>query len=364
MKAMKWLLTMIVLSASALTNVFAASAATTTDSTALGDIVEVPIDSPCPPLSTTTKYKLLVNGAYTGITAQGCMNYDLPAKAGEKTGQKGGRIQFLLRKDSEPPAPDTAVAWRTLIGTPWTGHGTSRVRVISVGVSDENDKDIATSGASVNFVWAPLLKLWVGAAAFGVVVVLFVLLGAKTALLRDVGASTSVPFKERTYSLARTQMAWWTVIIAGSYIYEWIASGTMPPLSAQALALMGINGVLTVTSRGVDLVRETHFPATVPHFFHDLVSDESGVAVHRVQMLVFTIIVGGMFAYQVVATASMPALEPYTLTLIGISGATFIGLKSTEPQPKLEDKTQLATSNGQTNASGIKSGYSTSEATS
>ncbi|WP_248322683.1 hypothetical protein [Caballeronia sp. Sq4a] len=143
--------------------------------------------------------------------------------------------------------------------------------------------------------------------------------GRAIALLRDIGSSTSLSLDQRTFSLARTKMAWWTLIIVGSYTYEWIASGTMPPLSAQALALMGIYSVLTVGSRSVDLARETHFPPSVPLFFRDLVSDESGVAIHRLQMLVFTVIVGLMFVHQVLTTASKPALEPYTLSIIGIS---------------------------------------------
>jgi len=47
-------------------------------------------------------------------------------------------------------------------------------------------------------------------------------------------------------------------------------------LSGQALVLMGIYSVLGVSSRGVDLSRQTAFPATTPHFFQDLTSDEMG----------------------------------------------------------------------------------------
>ncbi|MBN3753689.1 hypothetical protein G3N95_12125 [Paraburkholderia sp. Tr-20389] len=359
----RWFAMLVIVSVSSSMHAVATPAAGSPDSTALGDIVSVPIGTPCPPLSVVTKYKLLVDGAYTGIAAQGCRNYKDHVAAGTPD-QEIGHIQFLLRKDSDPPAPETAVAWRTLIGSPWAGPGTARVRQIDVGVSDESDKDIAVSGASAQFVWSPLWKLWAGVFAFVVVVALFVYLGAKTSLLRDVGSSTSVDFNKRTFSLARTQMAWWTVIIVGSYIFEWIASGTMPPLSAQALALMGIYSVLTVGSRGVDLARETSFPSEkMPRFFRDLVSDESGVAIHRVQMLVFTVVVGVMFIYQVVATASMPALEPYTLIMIGISGATYIGLKSTEPQPKSDNETDAAAGSGPPAGNDIKSGYSTVEST-
>jgi hypothetical protein len=147
-------------------------------------------------------------------------------------------------------------------------------------------------------------------------VALFLFLGAKTALLRDVGAETNVPFQQRTFSLARTQMAWWTAIILVSYVFEWLALGGVPALSAQPLVLMGFYSVLGVTARGVDLSRRTQFPPTTPHFFRDLTSDEGGVAVHRVQMLIFTIVVGLMFLNQVITTCSMPRFDINTLLLL------------------------------------------------
>lgn len=322
MKAIRGLLAMLFLVFVSLAN-----AAAKPLPAALGDVVALTMTGPCGSLDTVQKYKLLVNGAYTGIAAQGCQNVS----------DSAGQVQFLLRKDSDPPAPDTAAAWRTLIGGPWTGPGTATERTIKFGISDEAGKEVPTTDGERMFLWSPGWKMFAGALVFLLVIFIFVVLAWKTALLRDVGSTASVGHDERTFSLARTQMAWWTLIIVGSYIYEWIASGAMPPLSAQALALMGIYSVLTVGSRSVDLARDTHFPPSVPLFFRDLVSDESGVAIHRLQMLVFTIIVGLMFVYQVLTTTSMPPLEPYTLAIIGISGATYIGLKSTEPTPKPVD---------------------------
>jgi uncharacterized integral membrane protein len=324
---------------------------------ALGDVMVLTINGPCPPLALVQKYKLLVNGAYTGIAAQGCLTVEQTDKS------TAGQITFLLRKDSDPPPADTAAAWRTLIGGPWQGRGTHTGREVIFGVSDETGEEIPVTDGTQTFQWSPAWKMWAGGLVFLAVILIFAMLARASALLRDVGSTTSVPLDQRTFSLARTQMAWWTLVIVGSYIYEWIASGTMPPLSAQALALMGIYSVLTVGSRSVDLARDTHFPPSIPRFFRDLVSDESGVAIHRLQMLIFTIIVGLMFVYQVLTTASMPALEPYTLAIIGISGATYVGLKSTEPQPKQsEGTTQQAAADAKIpdptiSGNEIKSGY-------
>jgi hypothetical protein len=54
----------------------------------------------------------------------------------------------------------------------------------------------------------------------------------------------------------------------------------------------------------------------------------------------------------------MPAFDPNTLALLGISGATYIGFKTTEAQPKPES---AATTAG-ISLDGLKSGYSTGDA--
>lgn len=334
----------------------------------VGDVLEVPVLTACPPLhDTLVKYQLLVAGAPAGVAAQGCTDLPgaKPAAAGDRK-TAVAKVYFLLHLygDAANPAqltPQNSVAWRTLIGLPWDSSGFSRVRVIDLGVVDDAGHNIAIDGASVEFVWAPLWKLVLGIVAVLAVIALFLWLGASTSLLRDVGTKTDVPAAQRTFSLARTQMAWWTLIVVASYVFEWIATGTQPVVTSQALILMGMYSALGVTSRGVDLTRQTVFPPTTPHFFWDLVSDESGVALHRLQMLVFTVLVGVNFFYGVLTTVAMPTLDVPTLFLVGISGATYIGFKSTEPQPKSEDDTQAASS-ATADADAGKSGYSTGDA--
>jgi hypothetical protein len=312
---------------------------------ALGDVIKVPITGACPAQSAVEKYTLIVDGNNTGIPAQGC--------SGDTH-----TVSFLLSRTTDVPPSANTAAWHRLTGFPWRGNGSALVRELPVGVADANGDAIGAPGAMLEFVWSPLWRIVVAALVAIATVALFIYLGATTALLRDVGSETTVPFRNRTFSLARTQMAWWTAVIVVSYVFEWVALGAIPSLSGQALILMGIYSVLGVTSRGVDLSRQTAFPATTPHFFQDLTSDEGGVAVHRLQMLIFTVVVGLMFLYQVFTTCSMPAFDANTLALLGISGATYIGFKTTEAQPKPDS----ATTAGNTLSGGIKSGYSTGDA--
>ncbi|WP_213776947.1 hypothetical protein [Caballeronia sp. dw_276] len=312
---------------------------------ALGDVVLVPIAADCPAQSVVRQYTLIVDGSNTGITAQGC--------AGDPHA-----VSFLLGGTSGAVPAENAAAWHRLTGFPWQGNGSAFVRELSASVADADGKPVPGPGTTLKFTWSKGWRIAVAAAIAIATVALFLFLGAKTALLRDVGAETDVPFQDRTFSLARTQMAWWTAIILVSYVFEWLALGGVPALSAQPLVLMGFYSVLGVTARGVDLSRHTQFPPTTPHFFKDLTSDEGGVAVHRVQMLIFTIVVGLMFLNQVFTTCSMPRFDINTLLLLGISGATYIGFKTTEAQPKPDGSATSADIAGDA----FKSGYPTGDA--
>jgi hypothetical protein len=311
----------------------------------LGDVVRVPIADDCPAQSVVRQYTLMIDGNNTGITAQGC--------SGDPHA-----VSFLLGRTSGTLPSENAAAWHRLTGFPWEGNGSVLVRELSASVADADGKPVSGPGATLLFTWSRAWRIAVAAVIAIATVALFIYLGAKTALLRDVGAETTVPFQQRTFSLARTQMAWWTAIIVVSYVFEWLALAGVPALSAQPLILMGIYSVLGVTARGVDLSRRTQFPSTTPHFFKDLTSDESGVAVHRLQMLIFTILVGLIFLNQVITTCTMPRFDINTLLLLGISGATYIGFKTTEAQPKTDGP---ATSDD-TAAEAFKSGYSTGDA--
>ena len=69
--------------------------------------------------------------------------------------------------------------------------------------------------------------------------VLFVLLAWKSDIVRD-GPSNGHG-AQRSFSLARCQMAWWFFIIVASYHYIWMVTGDRDSLTAGALILIGIS---------------------------------------------------------------------------------------------------------------------------
>ena len=65
-------------------------------------------------------------------------------------------------------------------------------------------------------------------------------------------------------------------------------------------------------------------------FLLDLLSDNTGVSLHRFQMVVWTIVLGAMFAIGVWQTYRMPQFDPSLLALMGISSGTYLGFKIPE----------------------------------
>ena len=155
-------------------------------------------------------------------------------------------------------------------------------------------------------------------------------LGAGPNMLRDPLPPNTAG--TRPFSLGKVQMAWWFIIIVGSYLYIWATSGNAPQLSPTLLVMAGISGATGTAAATIGDAQQIQFP---PHkdLFYDLVTDKDGVTLHRFQMLAMTIILGVMFIIRVISSDALPAdFDGTTLGLMGISSGTYLGFKIPEKQ--------------------------------
>ncbi len=216
-----------------------------------------------------------------------------------------------------------------------------------------------------------------------------------TTLLRDNMLPQIAP-ERQTYSLGRWQMAFWFTLIPGSFIAIFILTGHYNGVvSDQAVWLMGISAGSGVAAVAVDVVRdspadaanrglialglrtygdvqrtrdeiaqrETRLKANPPPpdvaqlaleihdrrlllkayenaiqpfvsegWLKDLTTDLNGAALHRVQTLAWTIILGLVFVVEVIENRAMPQFDASLLILLGISNSGYIGFKYPEPQ--------------------------------
>ena len=73
-------------------------------------------------------------------------------------------------------------------------------------------------------------------------------------------------------------------------------------------------------------------PETPKNFIHDILSDDNGISFHRFQMFGWTIVLIFIFIAKVYNDLAMPDFDATLLTLMGISGGTYVGFKLPKQQ--------------------------------
>ena len=277
----------------------------------LGDVIRVQTDLAVPD-SDRTKYVLYINGVpFKGIVA-------------DKLALDNNGLLFEIKKMDADSS-----SWRAVYDWPYM---TPLPSSITIGM--QSAKAPLISGVH-NFEMELVRKCraWLPISLIGIMLVIIVLLSIKTGMIRD-DMKLINPF-----SLARTQLAFWTFIIMGSYILIWLMTGDTPSLTGSVTTLLAISAAGTagavIVDRGnpVPTAPKVTPPGVllkIKEFFVDILTETQGVSMHRLQIVIFTAIIGGVFVQDVIHHLSMPQFDASTLWLMGISTAGYVGLKQTE----------------------------------
>ncbi len=156
------------------------------------------------------------------------------------------------------------------------------------------------------------------------ILVTFIILAATSNLIRI--ADDNSPF-----SLALTQLAFWSIVIASSFIYIWIVTDALPPITGSTLVLLSVSALTTAGAKLVDIrAGSNNQLARSISFLEDILQDEIGYSVHRAQMFMWTVIMVIIFVTNVIRFQQIPQLDESLLALMGISSGTYVGLKTME----------------------------------
>lgn len=160
-------------------------------------------------------------------------------------------------------------------------------------------------------------------------------LSMKTQMLKDISDGNPKP-----YSFSRAQLLWWTLIIASCYVLGYGHSESLPMVNSTCIALLGIGLGTTTLARVVDntQVNNAATAGTGRHqnensqgFLIDLLSDETGVSVHRFQSLIFNVLFGISYITDFFNLNYMlPTYSNQQLMLLGISSGAYLALKINE----------------------------------
>ncbi|MEA2885613.1 MAG: hypothetical protein QOH32_4974 [Bradyrhizobium sp.] len=230
-----------------------------------------------------------------------------------------GTLTFVLDRNA-----DNKHIWRQFLYNPlFDDDATLR---ISVGIHGDRPVPRAP-GANLSL---RLKKMWVDystmiwlALLIGVAVALLVY-ARRSDMLRDGPRADGI---RQPYSLARVQMAWWFFLLVVGYVFIWLVTGEADSIAPSLLGLVGISAATALAAVAITSPA-SQGPRATAGFMHDLISDDRGVvALDRLQVVVWTLVLGGIFLTAVLWDLTMPEFSATMLALMGISSGTYIGFK-------------------------------------
>jgi hypothetical protein len=249
------------------------------------------------------------------------------------------QLTFHLERNS-----DNKDVWTGLLREPYKSPHRSVLATVGVAGSPPLTSDSSFTLVVVKWAW----YAWLWILLLIIVLIAFFWLAAKRDILRD---GPPVNGNRQPYSLGKTQMAWWFFLIIIGFVMIWLISGDKDTVSASLLTLMGISGGTALGSTLIERNAKTPPtpapagggaappppppppapPAVSRGWLIDILSDSSGsIVLHRLQVVLWTLVLGIMLVVAVVTSLTMPAFSDTLVTLMGISSGTYVGFKFAE----------------------------------
>ena len=150
------------------------------------------------------------------------------------------------------------------------------------------------------------------------------------------------------FSYSRSQLLWWTLIVLSCYIFFFGITGVLVPFNITSVLLLGFGALVYASGKLIDNAQidkgrgdrnqdQGAQNKEEPKFFKDILSDDNGISIHRFQAVVFNIVFGIGYIAFFIKSLSMNNLKyplidftDWQFALIGISSATYLGLKVSE----------------------------------
>lgn len=282
--------------------------------------------------------------------------------------------KLVYKLERDPANAANVQIWNGLFGRPQFGASDT----VRVTVGPEGKPFPVVGDQTVGVQSIQTVGFWIYVALFLGLLCAVVQLARYSDLLRDPGPA--IPGSPKTFSLARTQMTFWFLLIVAAYGFIWLATGATDTITPSVLGLMGISAATGLAGVVVDSSKQTKadadlaqlksqlaslqveqtqqganfpaarlqvlndlsaeiskrqqvtWPAKSQGFLNDILSDANGVSFHRLQIGVWTIVLGIIFSVAVYNSLSMPTFSDTLLGLMAISGGTYIGFKIPEAQ--------------------------------
>lgn len=359
---------------------------TTEQSAGIGDIIVVVVDNLD---SLLRKSKSIDKNISLFINGRKIDNIKPLSGAPDKD---KGTLQYRLDRNTQNDK-----TWADILGAPPLLKSGFFYKDVKISVGLENEFAIKTHSEGNNFTFIRIHKARFWICSLLVIVYLFVVIitTKKSGLLSDRTIDLSaigihLKTENRTYSLARFQMAFWFTLTIVSFFFIWLITDAYDIITTTILALIGISAGTSLSATIIDDSKKTETlnqtiklqeekavldndilklqaqlaadstnaelkkekndkeslakekavlidrnkkvltPQVSEGFFNDILKDVNGFSFHRVQLLVWTLILGLIFLYSVWKSLSMPEFSATLLALQGLTSGTYLGFKFPE----------------------------------
>ena len=318
--------------------------------------------------------KLKITLAKTGITKTPVLLFDgikmanLPSAISQLDDGRALRFSFYLERN--PQNKESREAWNALFKAK-----SEYLMPIEVSLIVGNELPLLLQSAyPCYFFVAPTSEiLFMIVSALLILLVAYYLIVNNTDMLKDKNTGH--------YSLGKSQMTFWGLLVILAFISVWILTGTIEHIPEQSLILLGISGATGLSSILIGnskksnilteitklrhdmqkLIEQRDISITFPPenknqltahlqkieaisvqlknqnqpmqsngFWRDICDDGDGMSFHRLQVVIWTIILGMIFARSVADSMSIPEFPETLLVLMGISNLTYLGFKIPE----------------------------------
>jgi hypothetical protein len=134
-------------------------------------------------------------------------------------------------------------------------------------------------------------------------------------------------------SLSLFQIFFWTVITIWGLVYVFVVTGSLLSLTQEMMWLLGIAGTGSVLARLIPS-RDSALASPPMHTsppdgleFWQMLSTNNSFDLMKLQLFVFTLVIGIYVIWRISDTGTFPALDTNTLLLLGVSQGIYVGGK-------------------------------------
>lgn len=241
-------------------------------------------------------------------------------------GARPGELILAFHLQRLPQAEENRSSWDALLEKQHGGY------VMPLPITLTLGRDVARavrSAAPFRFYVATGKQVgWTIAVGLLVFAASYFLLVRSPSALRDT--------RNGLYSLGKSQMAFWGLLVMLTFTGLWFLTGAMERIPEQVLILLGISGatglsaIVIGNSKQTDQHVELEPGTTSKGFWRDICDDGNGLSFHRMQVVIWTLLLGMVFVRSVANVMSMPEFPETLLIMMGISNGVYLGFKFPE----------------------------------